>query len=145
MKRVLIVAALFSVFTFQSCKKPDSLVDLSQLPTVSQEVIATHFGDYEVSHILKDADLFIVTYTATFTTGDDIEFNKKGEWEDINCEYTRVPESIIPAEILVYVSDKFPNNYIVKIEKDRSKYEVTLDSDFQIIFGSNYNVVRYGD
>ena len=56
-------------------------------------------------------------YEARFESGTEIEFTGSGEWKSIDCRYSAVPEAVMPANIVAYVKQNFPNVHITKIEK----------------------------
>ena len=74
--------------------------------------------------------------------GDKIEFDRKGEWTDIDCKYSAVPTGIIPAPIAKYVADNYPDNKIVQIERDTRSTEVKLDNRMEIKFDKQHRVIE---
>ena len=71
-----------------------------------------------------------------------IEFDRKGEWTDIDCKYSAVPTGIIPAPIAKYVADNYPDNKIVQIERDTRSTEVKLDNRMEIKFDKQHRVIE---
>lgn len=84
-------------------------------------------------------------YDVTLDCGVEIDFDKNGEWTDIDCGHNPVPEAIIPANILNYVKEKHPNNFITQIEKKRNGYKVELNIDLDLLFDKNGNFTRFDD
>jgi hypothetical protein len=65
-------------FLFMGCEKEHQLIDLNQLPQVSQDFIADNFIDEQISYILKDNEVFDRSYEVQFVDRDNIEFSGDG-------------------------------------------------------------------
>ena len=85
---------------------------------------------------------FRKSYEIAFTTGDKIEFDRKGEWTDIDCKYSAVPAGIVPAQIVAYIAENYPDSQVVQIEKDSRSTEVKLDNRMEIKFDKQYRVIE---
>ena len=146
MKRMsFFMAIMASLTTLASCEKNDEFLTLELLPQAAQQCIETHFGDLAISSVVKDYDEFTYSYDVYFTNGNKIEFNRSGEWTDIDCRYTKVPDSIVPAGILSYVNANYPSNDIDQISVDRRYYEVDLDNGVDLVFTKSGDFVRVDD
>ena len=84
-------------------------------------------------------------YKVIFTTGEKIEFDRKGKWTEIDCRRNAVPAKLVPAKIASYVKTNMAGKKIVKMERDISKgtYEVELEDDTEIKFDKNGNVIKF--
>ena len=69
--------------------------------------------------------------------GEEIDFDRSGNWDKVDCQYTAVPASIIPAPIASYVKVNFPQMPITKIDKKIYGYSVELSDEFELKFTSN--------
>ena len=98
------------------------VVGVQQLPAPAQEVMTKCFADKTLLTILKERG----EYEVIFNTGEKIEFNKKGEWTEVSCHTTQVPDILIPNPIKMRIMADFSNTRIVKIDRTRNgkKYEV---------------------
>ena len=141
----LIMAIMASLTTLASCEKNDEFLTLELLPQSAQHCIATHFGDLTISHVVKEYDEFTYNYDVHFTNGNKIEFNRSGEWTDIDCRYTKVPDSIVPTGILSYVNANYPSNNINQISIDGRYYDVDLNNDVDLVFTKSGDFVRVDD
>ena len=90
----------------------------------------------------KEESDFRKSYEIAFTTGDKIEFDRKGEWTDIDCKYSAVPAGIVPAQIVAYIAENYPDSQVVQIEKDSRSTEVNLDNRMEIKFDKQYRVIE---
>jgi hypothetical protein len=88
-----------------------------------------------------ETDFLSKSYDVIFTNGDKVEFDKKGEWTNIDCEYSSVPSDVIPAAIHAYVNKNYPNAKVKQIEKDRKGYDVELTNGWDITFDKAFRVV----
>lgn len=130
MKIKFLILALVFATTISACGKEDKPIQKSQLPKNSQEFVDQHFTDLQIAHIIKDYD----SYDVKFTNGYDVEFNKKGEWKEVDCELDAVPAAIIPTNIADYVKTNFATSFIVRISKEYNHYDVELSTDLDLEF-----------
>ncbi len=140
----VLTSVLLSISTFFSFDR-ERLIEFEQLPKASQEFIQTNFASHQIEYIIEESELTSTTYDVKFTNGDSIEFRGNGEWEEIDCEYNNVPDTAVPAKLLDYVKAKHPNNAIEKLSREYNRYEVELNNGLEIIFNSNFEVLRYDD
>lgn len=142
MKKIVILLTLSFLFavTSNACTK-DHPISFEQLPQTAQKFIKTHFPTLTVSNIMADNDSFDVL----FANGYKVDFNKKGEWDEVDCLNDEVPAAIIPTNIKQYVSTNFSNNYIVEIAKDNRKYDVSLNNGLDLEFDKSGNFSRIDD
>ena len=140
MKKLFLL--LVSVFTMQvAMADNDNPVTFEQLPQAAQAFIKQNFADREIAFAKVDKDWFDATYDVLFTNGEKLEFNKKGEWKEMQCKLNSVPEKALPAAIVKFVNDKYPGAKVISIEKDRYEYEVKLSNFWEITFDLQFNVI----
>lgn len=140
MKKFIILC--LSVFFIQATVKAGDkvVVQFTDLPAKAQQTINTSFDKSKIALIKKELG-FLNSYDVIFSNGDEIEFNNGGEWKDIDCKYTSIPNTLIPPTINKYVTTNYPNTKIIKMEKDRSNIEVELANGLELTFDSNYNLI----
>ena len=144
MKRMMFLVCMFLMMgTTYSMADDGYIVGIQQLPAPAQEVMTKCFADKEVLTILKDRG----EYEVIFKTGEKIEFNKKGEWTEVSCHTTQVPDILIPNPIKMRIMADFSNTRIVKIDRTRNgkKYEVKLSNGLEVEFDKNFNVKKVDD
>ncbi len=138
MKHVLIsILCLFSV-SLTACNHNDIPITKNELPKAAQTFIDTYFSQYEIATVLKDYN----EYEVKFTNGFDIEFDKKGEWTDVDCQMMPVPNGIVPSAIVTYVTSNYAQNFIVKISREHHGYDVELNNDLDLEFDKNGKFLR---
>ena len=116
MKKIVVLFVSMLVLATTASAGNDKPIQVSQLPQTAQQFIKKYFGDRKVAFAKEESD-FRKSYEIAFKNGDKIEFDRKGEWTDIDCKYSAVPTGIIPAPIAKYVADNYPDNKIVQIRK----------------------------
>lgn len=141
MKKLIIIC--LSLFLVQISVKADDkiIIQFTDLPTKAQEIITTNFDKSKLALIKKEPGFFN-SYEVTFSDGTEIEFDNGGDWEDIDCKYTALPDGVIPPAIKAHIVSNYPDAKAIKIEKDRSEIEVTLSNGLELIFNSNYKLIE---
>lgn len=119
----------------------DRPVTVNELPVQTQEFIKKYFPRNEISFAKMEKDFWDKKYEVVFVNGDKIEFNKKGEWEEINCIYSAVPDTLIPAPIKTHLSRQYPQARVLKIEKDSKGYEVKLNNKLELKFNPAFQLI----
>lgn len=120
-------------------------ITLEQLPADAQKLVSTYFGSKKIAAVMKETDSFEREYRVVFNDGDKVEFNRKGEWKEINCRRSAVPDGIVPAQIRSYVSANYPGTKIIELDRDRKEYDVKLSNRLEITFNKNFQVVDIDD
>ncbi len=137
------IMALVCLVAFQTSAMADNdkPVNVNQLPAAAQQVIKAHFSGKKVALAKMESGLIDKSYDVIFTTGEKIEFDRKGNWTDIDCKQSSVPAKLVPAQITTYVNSNYSGNKILKIEKDRGEYEINLSNGVEIKFNSDFAVI----
>ena len=146
MKKLLFL--LFGLFLIQGTIKADNdkLIQYKELPQQAQAFVKQHFDETAVALVKMETDFFDKSYEIIFSNGDKLEFDKNGDWKEVDCRYTALPTSIIPTQIKNYVSKNYPDIKIIKIEKKRrGDIEVDLSNRLELTFDSNYNLTDIDD
>ena len=169
-KSVFFLAALVcmmmqSVTTFAS----DRIIPKEQLPAAAQTFIQKTFPGQTVSYAKIDFD-GRKTYEVRLSNGTEVEFDKNGTWDKVDCNHSAVPANLVPANIATYVKSNFPgativtvptnlvpaniatyvkSNFpgatIVKIDKERYGYDIELSNDLELKFNKNGKMLRVDD
>lgn len=95
MKKIVVLFVSMLVLATTASAGNDKPIQVSQLPQTAQQFIKKYFGDRKVAFAKEESD-FRKSYEIAFKNGDKIEFDRKGEWTDIDCKYSAVPTGIIP-------------------------------------------------
>lgn len=142
-KIIVALAALFTSATFVSCK--NVIITVDKLPSAAQSFIKEHFPGSTVSYVKKDSEFAKSTYEVVFQDGTEVEFDAKGQWDNVDCRKAAVPAALVPAAIAEYVQNNFPGQVIVKIDKERYGFEIELLNDLELKFDKNGKMIRVDD
>lgn len=144
MKKILFlaIALIASSLTFSAAA--DETIQPSQLPKAARMFIAKFFPTDKVVKAEKDRDIFSVYYEVDLSSGAEIDFDGKGNWQEISCKkaQTAVPTPILPQSITAYVNSNYPGQYVAKIERKYNKYEVDLSNGVELIFDKDGKFLR---
>lgn len=115
-------------------------ISVNQLPVTAQEFIKQYFAGRKVIFVKEETEFISKSYDVLFSDGDSLEFDKDGNWNEVNCKFSVVPAEIVPEPIANYVSANYPDVIIKKIEKSRREYEVKLSNRVELSFDTNFNL-----
>lgn len=134
-----VMAILLSLFaiSMMGCTKEETIVTQDQLPKNVQTFISTYFNDCTIGLIIKDGRECEVN----FTNGSEIEFDRHGNWESVDCKNSAVPAGIAPETIVNYVQGKFAQCFIVEISRDGRGYDVELNNGVDLDFDKNGRII----
>lgn len=113
----------------------------SELPAYVQEYLTANYPDETILYAEQEGDEIEVT----MVSGLEIEFEADGsievEYEDEDEDEENddsddvvVPATELPESALNYLSANFPNQTILKVEKDATYYEVYLTNGIEVYF-----------
>ncbi|MEE0689767.1 MAG: PepSY-like domain-containing protein, partial [Bacteroidaceae bacterium] len=119
----------------------------SQLPQLAQTFLNKHFKDSKIAMVTSERDWMILDkeYNVIFANGDKIEFDSKGNWENIECRHASVPQHIVPTAITQHISQAFPGTSIKEIDHDRRGYDVELSNGVEVKFDNNFKAYKIDD
>ena len=124
----------------------EKIIDLGQLPKQAQSFIKTYASKLSVAYVKLEDELFSKkSYEVKMKDGSEFEFDKNGEWKEIDMKRKSIPFALIPQAIKDYVSKSFPKNEVVKISRSSSKYEVELSNGLDLVFNSKGKFLRIDD
>ncbi len=141
-KFLIILVSIFTVGVFAAHAGNDKPINVNQLPLASQQFIAKYFPDSKVALAKMEKEFMSVTYDVVMTDGVKLEFAKNGEWKEVDCKYSSVPQGIVPAQIVKKVNELYPDASIVKIDRDTKDYEVELSTGLDLTFDLSFNLVK---
>ena len=145
-KSVFFLAALMcmmmnSVATFAN----DRIIPAEQLPAAAKTFIQKNFPGQAVSYAKLDRDFNKTTYEVCLSNGVELEFDKNGAMDKVDCHYSAVPANLVPATIANYVKTHFAGATVVKIDKERYGYDVELSNDLDLKFNAQGQFLRIDD
>ena len=119
----------------------DQVITFDRLPATAQAMLKQNFADKVPLVITADWD----DYKVMYTNGDKVEFDKKGNWRDIECKTSQVPADLVPAQIVANVNATFPGAAVTEIDRDRRGYSVKLSNGLELEYNRSFQIVELDD
>ena len=144
-KIIVILLAVFSIGIITAKADNDRLIAKENLPKKSQEFIERYFGDTKITYIKEEREFMEKSYEVMLADGTKVEFTRNGEWKEVDCRHSSVPTPIVPAQIMKYVKENYPDVKGMKIERDRIDYELRLSNRLELTFDTKFNIIDIDD
>ena len=138
-KLVVLLLCLISIQTIIKAED-DKPVAVNERPKEALAFIQKHFAGTKISYAKMESDFFKKEYEVIFVNGQKAEFDKNGTWKEIDCKYNSVPASIIPEAIKKHLTEQFPEQTVIKIERDKKGYEVKLKNKLELKFNHAFQL-----
>ena len=137
----------FSLLVFGIATAQDEgLVPASALPVNAQTFVNQYFSANDIVSVWQDTEKGKVEeYTVLFADGTEVEFHADGNWKEVKARNGQVSPKIVPVKIAKYVHKKFPKAMIKEIKKGRTKYEIDLTNNVELLFNLNGNFLKIDD
>ena len=144
MKKIIVLMTIS--FWVGGCKVGnDQPIGQDRLPAAAREFVSRHFSEAEILLATMDKETFDTTYDVFFKDGRKIEFGKNGQWREIDCKSSPIPQRAIPEEIGRYVSSNYPDHFACEIDRDKRGCEVKLNNGIELKFDSRFRLVGVDD
>ena len=141
MKKLTLLFAIAFAFQTAVFADNDKPITIDQLPQPAQQFINKHFNGKSVAIAKIESGIIERSYDVIFTNGDKLEFDRKGNWTDIDCKYSEVPAAAVPAQITDYVKKNHAGVKIIKIEREKNRHDVDLSNGWELTFDKKFNVI----
>ncbi len=141
MKRFFLLLVVHLMVASVVLANNDKLITTEQLPAKAKQFIETYFPEAKVSYAKKESEIFEKSFEVIFADGHKVEFDGNGEWKDVDCKFTQVPEGIVPVQITNYVNANYKEMKIIEIDRDKRDYEVKLSNGLELKFDLNFNLI----
>ncbi|WP_431242850.1 PepSY-like domain-containing protein [Flavobacterium sp. P21] len=136
---VYLIAGLLFGFSAIAQK---NVIKKEALPANAQTFLKTHFGSKKPSYILQDKEILSTEYKVQYDNQIEIEFDKKGNWKEVDGKNDKIPKSIVPKKIASYLKANFPKEKVTKIEIGSSGYETKLSNGLELKFNLKEDFVK---
>lgn len=143
--RLFLIAIACMLMLSAGCYADDTPIPPAQLPANVKTFAKTHFPKLTIQSAEKDAEYNGTEYEVRLSDGTKIKFDKKGNWDEVDCGVGAVPATIIPAPIATYVKANYPSQKIIQIERDKGKYEVELSNRLELKFDKKGRFLKIED
>lgn len=123
----------------------DIILTEEKIPTEIKTYISKHFPEYTILKAVEDKDGLKVTYEIKLSEGVDLEFNSDKIITEISGKH-KLPDSVIPKNILLYVTTHYPNNFITDWEiTNRKHQQIELNNGLELLFSQSGEFLRIDD
>lgn len=139
-KMILVLACVFALVTNVSADNYHP-ISYSQLPHKAQSFLTTYFPDAKISLARKEIDVLELNYDVIFTDGSKVEFDRKGDWTEVDCVANPLPDGIVPTAITKVTKERYPAAKVTKIERDHREYEVKLNNRVELTFNKSMQLI----
>lgn len=147
MRKFLMMLTAASVMMVAASCDDEKTIAADKLPQPAKDFIETHFADATITRVIKDTE-GSTEYDVRLDNGFELEFNKSGNWRDVDGKGMELPASFaaeLPEGITTYTETNHGTQALSKVELNRSTYEVALTGGLEIIFSLQGEFVRYDD
>ena len=123
----------------------DRAITKEQLPKAAQEFLSKYFPTQKIALAKEETDFLDKTYEVIFVDGAKVEFSRNGEWKEVNCKFSAVPDGIVPAQILKYIDQNHEGAKVIEIDRDKRDWEVKLDNGLDLKFDLQFRLIEIDD
>ena len=139
-KAILLLVVMMAM-SFNAKADHDQVIPFDQMPEAAQAFLKQHFANKVPLVVTVDWD----DYTIRYESGEKIEFDKQGNWKEIDCRASMVPQELIPEEIKTNINATFPGAIILKLDRNRRGYEVKLNNGLEVEYSPTFQVIDIDD
>lgn len=139
-KTIIVMVAMFAM-SFNAKADHDQVISFNEMPQAAQALLKQYFADKVPLVVTVDWD----DYTIVYDSGEKLEFDKEGNWKEINCRTSSVPTELIPEQIKTNIQSTFPGTIILKLDRNRRGYEVKLNNGLEVEFDPTFQVIDIDD
>lgn len=139
--KVILLLVVMMTMGLQAKADHDQVIPFNQMPEAAQAFLKQHFANKVPLVVTVDWD----DYTIRYESGEKVEFDKNGNWKEIDCRSSIVPTELIPEEIKTNIASTFPGAMILKIDRNRRGYEVKLNNGLEVEYSPTFQVIDIDD
>lgn len=136
----IICLLLLSLTLMMSCSSNDDEI-VTETPQEIEAFVKMHFDNNAILKITKEMSGNSHTYDVNLAGNIELEFNSKKEITSIESA-TKIPDSVIPANIRSYVTTNYPSNFIIGWELEATHQQVELNNSVELEFTMSGEFIR---
>ena len=142
MKKLLIFfMALMSLTAFAKGKQP---IAFDKVPQPVQTELQKYFTQDQVQYATFEKALGQKLYTFVLEDGTKIRYNHKAVLRKIENK-NGILTTLVPEKIMEYAKDTFPKATITEYGCDKSRKEIELNNNMELIFNKRCKFLRIED
>ncbi len=139
MKSILTIMMMCSIWISNA---QETVIQKNNLPKAAQEFLTKEYANNAWAIGKKDVGSRSLKYEVTLADGAEIEFDKNGNWKEIDGKGSIVPAHFIPVKIAQYVKANYAGQSFTKIDKSDRKIEVKLTNHIELEFSKSGDFVK---
>ena len=116
-------------------------ISVNALPVKAQTLLSNHFNGQKVMLATIESGVVSRSYDVVLHNGTKLEFDKKGNFTEIDCKQGIVPAQLIPQAIKNYLKDNYAGQSVKKIEINKNEYEVELSNGLDLTFNKHFQLI----
>lgn len=145
MKRILRIL-MIAICCMVSCNMVanagnDKPISVNALPAKAQTLLSQHFNGQKVMLATIESGVVSRSYDVVLQNGTKLEFDKKGNLTEIDCNQATVPDQLIPQAIKNYLMENYPAQAVKKLEMNKNEYEVELANGLDLTFNKHFQLI----
>lgn len=145
MKRILRIL-MIAICCMVSCNMVanagnDKPISVNALPAKAQTLLCQHFNGQKVMLATIESGVVSRSYDVVLQNGTKLEFDKKGNLTEIDCNQATVPDQLIPQAIKNYLMENYAGQSVKKIEMNKNEYEVELANGLDLTFNKHFQLI----
>ena len=108
-------------------KTTDRKISMSELPQPARQLLRTYFPGARVLQCVHSRTWD--EYGVKVSGGYDLEFDRKGRWEEIDSHDNPLDSSLVkllPAPVAEYLEQHYPGAKVESMEQRKNLYKLTL-------------------
>lgn len=145
MKRILRIL-MIAICCILSCNMAanagnDKPISVNALPAKAQTLLSQHFNGQKVMLATIESGVVSRSYDVVLQNGTKLEFDKKGNLTEIDCNQATVPDQLIPQAIKNYLMENYAGQSVKKIEMNKNEYEVELANGLDLTFNKHFQLI----
>ena len=145
MKRILRIL-MIAICCMVSCNMVanagnDKPISVNALPAKAQTLLSQHFNGQKVMLATIESGVVSRSYDVVLQNGTKLEFDKRGNLTEIDCNQATVPDQLIPQAIKNYLMENYAGQSVKKIEMNKNEYEVELANGLDLTFNKHFQLI----
>ncbi len=142
----MVAALVLSTITACATDNDESMtISADKLPEGAKLFLSQHFPGDKVSFASENRDATGVNYYALLASGCKLEFDDRGEWEEISNRKGSVPDEVVPAAVMAYVQTNYSGERIIEIERDYHRLTGAYSYDIELAGGVEIGFDELGE
>ena len=141
MKKIFLALACVFTLVTNACADNYQPIERTQLPEKAQAFLSTYVPEAKVSLVRKEIDVLELNYDVIFTDGSKVEFDRKGNWTEVDCLAQPLPAGIVPEAVTKVINAHYPEAQVTKIERDHREVEVKLTNRVELTFNKHLQLI----